>query len=94
MIVVKVELHNANTGEISEIGRAIIANVGGTDELGDYRVCLGGRRRRDDAANNKLLWDEPCYEGRVEQHERLRLQVWSLVCKALAACGFGPEAGR
>lgn len=33
MLVLKLELHSARTGEITEIGRTIIANVGGTSEL-------------------------------------------------------------
>jgi hypothetical protein len=36
VIVVKVELHSAITGEVTEIGRMLIANTGGTKKRGDY----------------------------------------------------------
>lgn len=38
MLVVRVELHSAVTGNVTEIGRMVIANVGGTQQVGDYRV--------------------------------------------------------
>lgn len=38
MLVVKVELHSAITGETTEIARMIIHNEGGTKSSGDYGV--------------------------------------------------------
>jgi hypothetical protein len=81
MLVVKVELHSAITGEVSEIGRMLIDNVGGTTEHGDYRVRVLKRN------NQKVV----SRIGTVEAHPRLRAPVWSLVAKALAATKFIKE---
>lgn len=46
MIVVRVELHSARTGQVQELARAHICNEGGTHELRDYGVyILRGRSR-------------------------------------------------
>lgn len=88
MLVIRVELHSAITGEVSEIGRAVIDNIGGTHESGDYRCrTLRGRSRDalDAAWRNKSI----TREGKVLGHARLSLHVWHLVAKALAAMGYG-----
>lgn len=84
MLVVKVELHNANTGEVSVIGRCIIANVGGSDRLGNYTVRLG----KDGDEVLESIWDDPQKDGAVMQHRR-KEPVWSLAAKALRSVGFG-----
>lgn len=72
MIVVKVELHSAITGKVSEIGRMEICNTGeGTSEVGEYSVCLmrrmgmfgwlfGGRNRCGRARNTGGDAPESC----------------------------------
>jgi hypothetical protein len=80
MLVVKIELHNANTGRISEIGRMQIANVGGTDEVGDYAIDLSS----EGFAGSKDVRKS----GRVENYPRLIAPIWSLVSKALHSVGF------
>ena len=48
MIVVKVELHSAITGQISELARMHICNIGGTATKGDYHsAALRGRSKAD-----------------------------------------------
>ena len=47
MLVIKVELHSANTGKVTELGRMAIANVGGTNTRGDYRVHVCRRGSQD-----------------------------------------------
>lgn len=74
MLVIKVELHRAKTGEIVELSRMTIANVGGTDFAGDYKVWLA-----------KPTGESP--DGVVIGHRRSS-PVWSLVYKALRATGF------
>ena len=73
MIVVRVELHSAVTGEVETLGALRIANDGtGTRNLGNYdveRVNRSGRRRR----------------GRVERHRRMQVSVWRLVQDAIEA---------
>jgi hypothetical protein len=78
MLVVKIELHNANTGEISEIGRMTIANVGGTVGRGDYEVRL---------APDSFCGD-PSRSGSVKNYPRIGSPVWLLVARALAAVGL------
>lgn len=78
MIVVKLELHSALTGQVREIGRAHIFNDGtGTRGTGNYgvRVLRKGTQRVQ-------------REGRVEKHPRLSAPVWSLLRKALEAAGY------
>lgn len=84
MIVVRVELHSAVTGKVTELARMHVANVGGTAQLGDYDVAvLRGRSR---AALDQLKVQR---RGRVEKYPRLKLHVWNLVLRALVAAGYG-----
>lgn len=87
MLVVKIELHNANTGRVSEVGRLIIANdeTSDSEQVGNYRVCLA----RDGVTDNRAVWGRPAREGRVLDYPRLDEPVFELVARALAAIGFG-----
>jgi hypothetical protein len=91
MIVVRVELHSAITGEVTEIGRAVIDNIGGTANFGHYRVRTV-RGRGGDQLERSMRSGQFTREGRVLGHARLKLHVWHLVGKALAAIGYGPAA--
>ena len=82
MLVLKLELHSARTGEIKEIGRTIIANVGGTNSKGDY-ICKVGRK--SDTFSNKDVWKEPLRTGDVKAYPRLSYNVWRLVIRSLLA---------
>lgn len=76
MIVVKIELHSAITGEVSELGRLHIVNDGtGTPTRGNYYVDKIGKRRR-------LL-----KTARVENHPRKSHTVFRLLRRALEALG-------
>ena len=72
MLVVKIELHSAVTGEVKTIATGTIVNTGaGTPNHGDYRVELRdaiGRRWRT---------------GSVEGFPRKRLLAWDLLARAL-----------
>ncbi len=83
MIVLKLELHSARTGETTEIGRAIIANTGGSSTLGNY-ICKIARRQKDgtDYSNTKT-WHSPLREGEVNKYPRLSYNVWRLVIRSL-----------
>lgn len=82
MIVVKVELHNANNGEISEIGRAIIFNDGsGTAERGNYGVRIG---RKGNTLNAAIL-SHPQKQAKVLDYPRQSYTVWELVRRSLNA---------
>jgi hypothetical protein len=72
MLVVKIELHSAVTGEVKTIATGKICNTGtGTPTQGNYRVDL-----RDAAGR-------PWKSGTVENFPRKRLLAWDLLCRAL-----------
>lgn len=74
MIVVKVELHSAITGKVTEIGRMKITNDGTGDiNKGNYDVKI----MRKGSVNTVQK------TARVENHSRLNESVWKLVKKAL-----------
>lgn len=84
MIVVRVELHSAVTGETTEIARMLIDNIGGTHKRGDYR-CRTLRGRNSADLDARVVQRE----GRVRGHARLSQHVWHLVSKALTGMGYG-----
>lgn len=95
MIVVRVELWSAVDGQKTELARAVIDNIGGTTERGDYRVRTL-RGRSEDALDRAILRMHSGgtqREGKVLGHARLREHVWNLVAKGLANLGYG-EASR
>lgn len=86
MIVVKVELHSAVTGDVTELGRMVIANDAsqGNGPVGDYDVYLG----RKGQTSFELI-KKPQRKGKVLGHRRWALSVWRLVSKALHEIGHG-----
>lgn len=84
MIVVRVELWSAVTGEKTELARMHIANVGGTETIGNYDAAtLRGRSTSD---LNRHAVQRQC---QVRGHPRLSQHVWNLVAKALSGMGYG-----
>ena len=83
MIVVKVELHSAITGRISEIARMNICNVGGTNTKGDYH-CETLRGRSTEAFARRSVQRT----GGVKNYPRLAIHVWHLVARSLASMGY------
>lgn len=84
MIVLKLELHSAVTGKVTEIGRTIIANDGnGSASRGNY-ICKVGRKQPDGTEyQNSKIWKDPLRIGTVEDYPRLSYNVWRLVIRAL-----------
>lgn len=83
MIVVKVELHSAITGKVSELARMHISNVGGTKDRGDYSVqTLRGRSKED---LDKRIVNR---KGGVTNYPRLAIHVWHLIGRALKSVGY------
>lgn len=93
MIVIRVELWSAVTGDVTEIARMTIDNIGGTAQQGDYRVRTM-RGRSAEALHRAMLTGSVTREGQVLRHPRLREHVWSLVAKALIAVGYGRDGSR
>jgi hypothetical protein len=81
MLEVKVILHNANTGAVTEIASLTIVNDGTGDppeRSGNYDVS-GWEAYAPPTRGRRVL------EGRVEYHDRRR-SVWSLVLKGIESC--------
>ncbi|WP_193751746.1 hypothetical protein [Sphingomonas sanguinis] len=93
MIVVRVELWSAVTGNVTEIARMTIDNIGGTEQSGDYRVRTM-RGRSAEALHKAMLANTLSREAQVLSHPRLRDHVWSLVAKALIAMRYGSYGTR
>ena len=88
MLVIRVELHSAVTGKVTEIGRMLIDNIGGTDTVGEYRArVLRGR------SANAFAQRVVQRTGLVLAYPRKALHVWHLVARALAGMGYGRAAG-
>lgn len=72
MLIVRIELHSAVTGQITTIATGKIVNVGtGSPAQGNYRIEL------QDAAGRK--WKI----GHIESFPRKRLLAWDLLYRAL-----------
>jgi hypothetical protein len=85
MLVVKLELHDANMGgAVSELGRVVIANTGTGDPVyGDYVVAVGSGGQ-----DPHSILQTPQKRGHVHDHPRLKASAWALVAKALQSVGF------
>lgn len=88
MIVVKVELWSAITGDKQELARMEIANTGALSNLnanrGDYDCCtLRGR------STEQLDKRTAHRRGKVTNWPRLQLHVWNLVAKCLRQMDYG-----
>lgn len=85
MLVVRIELVDANTGKVSELSRMLIANDGtGTRAVGNYDVRLSDAGVTD----NRKVWESYARKGRVEQHDRRFEPLWTLVRRAIAGVDY------
>lgn len=72
MLVVKIELHSARTGEIKTLATGKIVNTGtGTPTQGNYRIELKDALGRS--------WRQ----GSIEGFPRKKLLAWDLLARAL-----------
>lgn len=76
MLVLKLEMHSAITGEVREIGRTVIYNKGGSHERGEYGVAVCRRGSTD-------YHNKPTRVGEVLNYPRLSYNVWRLVIRSL-----------
>jgi hypothetical protein len=87
MLLIRVELHSAITGEVSEIARMRLYNTGeGTRERGDYvgEVYRGG-------SFETLDLETIHKSAEVKNWPRLRRHVWNLVAVMLNNLGYGEK---
>lgn len=90
MIVVRVELHSANDGSVTELARCALDNQGGTEDVCDYRIrTFTGRSKAALDRSQKFLPAQRT--GLVKGHRRKQLHVWHLVSRALQVVGYGSE---
>jgi hypothetical protein len=89
MLIVRVELHSAITGIVTEIARAEICNIGGTPERGNY-IGRSFRGKSKDLLDKRTV----VRTGRIENHPRLTAHVFHLVVKTLIAMGYGKPSMR
>jgi len=89
MIVVRVELWSANTGQVSELARLTIDNLSTTADRqhADYRA-RSYRGRNAETLHRAMMSGVAQREGKVLRHARLKLHVWHLVAKALRSMGY------
>jgi hypothetical protein len=88
LIIVRVELHSAITGKVTELARMMIHNTGGTNTKGDYGVEVYRGRDKDalDVAQKSRIAQRT---GKVLGYARLSRHVWNLVAIALKETGYG-----
>jgi hypothetical protein len=81
MILVKIELHSAVTGKITEIGRMKIVNIGGTTTRGNYLAHIMRRG----------TLTKPSKTVNIENYPRLSYSVWELVRRVLESGAKTPR---
>ena len=82
MLVVKIELWPyGDKTKARTIEQIVIGNVGGTDEVGDYKVWHG-------LTDPNHMVKGPWEDGEVKAHPRLTESVWILVRKAIDSLGL------
>lgn len=79
MIVIKIELHSAITKKITVLGTAIIHNIGGTRDRGNYLVKVGNKKN----LSLDRIFNNPLREGEVNNYPRLSYNIWRLVIRSL-----------
>jgi hypothetical protein len=91
VIIIRVELWSAVSGERTELARMVVDNIGGTVQRRDYR-CRTLRGRSEEALTKAMLsLPKGGHQrtGFVRGHASLREHVWNLVAKALGSMGYG-----
>jgi hypothetical protein len=89
MLVIRVELHSAITGKVTEIARMLMWNDGtGTPASGNYEATVAGgdvvgHMRPIDIRYPAIL----LCKGKISGYPR-KLPVWNLVARMLAAMEF------
>lgn len=90
MIIVRVELWSARTGERRELARMEIIN----DGTGDARRRHYDARTLFGRGTKQLNVRRTQRSGRIERWPSERHHVWSLVAAALRAMGYGDVQTR
>jgi hypothetical protein len=85
MLIIRVELHSAITGKVTEIARMRLYNDGtGDHEVGNY-VGETFRGRDKEALDGRVT----VRKAEVKGYKRNNFHVWNLVAKMLKAMKYG-----
>jgi hypothetical protein len=84
LIVIKVELHSAVNGRITELARMIIANDGSGSKNSMNYNGLSFRGRSKEQLDKETI----IKTGRVEKWKSDSFHVWNLVSKMLLVMGY------
>lgn len=91
MLVVKVELHSARTGEIEELARMLICNDARRSlenpRRGTYN-CYS-LRKGSDPKNAEVLRKSILRRCTLQDFPRSALHVWNMVAEALTGMNYG-----
>jgi hypothetical protein len=92
MIVVKVELHSAKTGEVTRLNTVIISNDGKDADCGkkqfNYRTRSFRKGATPEAVPGAVMIDGQLRSGKIKKHSRESAPVLNLVLKALKAMKY------
>jgi hypothetical protein len=94
VLVVKIELHSAITGQVKTIGEMVIANDGGGSRTkGDYDGWVMRQTRSMSSLYDRFRdvmqgKKKATRTGRVEDYPRLSITVWHLVARMLKDMGY------
>lgn len=89
MIIIRVELHSAITGKITEIARMLLWNDGsGSHRTGHYGGKVVGGRTDGPMIVPAIRTRKALRQGSVRDYPRLRLHVWNLVARMLTSMNF------
>lgn len=89
MLVIRVELHSAVTGKVTEIARMLMHNDGtGTPNRGNYKAKTVKGKIADNMPAMEIRDSVPLREGEVKDYPRLGLHVWHLVCRMLKSMDY------
>lgn len=85
MIVIKVELRSARTGQVTTLGKAIICNDGTSKEpkYNNYDLFIGGKRDAIDD-NDRAILARPNRKARLERFNNHSNVIWVMILKLLA----------
>lgn len=84
MIVIRVELHSAVTGEVTELARMYITN-NGTGDIHKRNYTINTIKGRSTEALNR---GQVMRAGTINQWPSPRLHVWNLVYQALVKLDY------
>lgn len=90
MLVVKIELHSAVTGEIKEIARMRLYNDGGESHTRGNYVGEVFRGKNFEALDKTTVHKK----AEVRNWPRLDRHVWNLVAAMLANMGYGAKGPK